>query len=222
MHIARILVEVEPMGVREQRVRASKCCRLSVHRGDERGLRTALTAELRAHGVRDGDSRIVARRGEKRLDGVLHRKNVALLERCRGLADRGCLGAYHHLIGELGVLQGNDRRHNLGYRSDMRLLVWVALEVHRAIAVDHVDVHRIDARALRDGKSTRLDGLTCNDIGFRDACESGGGRKGKRERDCENTGAKRGKRPHPEGSTGAARDMMGASNQAGKPLLGKR
>ena len=104
----------------------------------------------------------------------------------------------------------------------MRLLVWVALKVHRAVAVDHVDVRRIDARALRDGKSTRLDGLTCNDIGFRDTREGGGGHKGERERDCENTGAKRGKRPHPEGGTGAARDMMGASNQAGKPLPGKR
>ena len=210
------------MGIREQRVRASESRRLGVHRGDERSLSTALAAELHAHGVRDGDSRIVARRGEKRLDGVLHRKHVALLERCRGLADGGGLSAHRHLIGELGVLQGNDRRHNLGYRSDMRLLVGVALKVHRAVAVDHVGIRRIDARALRDGKSTRLDGLTCNDIGFRDTREGGGGHKGERERDCEDAGAKRGKRPHPEGSTGAARDMMGASNQAGKPLLGKR
>ena len=210
------------MGIREQRVRASESRRLGVHRGDERSLSSALAAELRAHGIRDGDSRIVARRGEKRLDGVLHRKNVALLERCRGLADRGCLSAHRHLIGELGVLQGNDRRHNLGYRSDMRLLVWVALKVHRAVAIDHIDIRRIDARALRNRKPARLDGLTCNDIGFRDACEGGGGHKGERERSRENTGAKRGKRPHPEGGTGAARDMMGASNQAGKPLPGKR
>ena len=104
----------------------------------------------------------------------------------------------------------------------MRLLVEVALEVHRAVAIDHIDIRRIDTRALRDGKPARLDGLTCNDIGFRDACEGGGGHKGERERSRENTGAKRGKRPHPEGGTGAARDMMGASNQAGKPLLGKR
>ena len=63
----------------------------------------------------------------------------------------------------------------------MRLLVGVALKVHRAVAVDHIGIRRIDARALRDGKPTRLDGLTCNDIGFCDACERGGGHKGERE-----------------------------------------
>ena len=208
------------MGICEQCVCAPEIGRLGVHRGNECRLRAALAAELRTHGIRDGDSRVVARRGEKRLGGVLHRKHVALLERCRGLADGGCLSAHRHLIGELGVLQGNDRRHDLGHRGDMRLLVGVALEVHRAAAVDHVGIRRIDARALRDGKSTRFDSLASDDIGFRDAGESGGGHESERERDCEYTGAKRGKRPHPEGSTGATRDMTRASNQAGKPLPG--
>ena len=104
----------------------------------------------------------------------------------------------------------------------MRLLVGVALEIHHAVAVDNIGVRRIDAWALRDGKPARLDSLASDDIGFRDASESGGGHEGERERDCENAGAKRGKRPRPEGGTGAARDMTRASNQAGKPLPGIR
>ena len=130
VEIALPAIEVQAMGVGEDRVVHAQLRRLGVHGVDKSLVGViALRVDERSHRRCDRHGGVIARRHHKALERLGEGELVALFKVGGRLANGGRTLVYRYGVIRLGIFKRDDGRHDLGERGDLYLRVGIALKI---------------------------------------------------------------------------------------------